>query len=425
MIFIDWLSIYQVYPPKSLPVIGDAVVQKFDLETGDMVYETIQGYQHEGSFDSALRVRCDGSIIEVSGNPSKFDRLDNVFGIGSIESCVEVYNRVLEQLGLPPFTIDESTYSKRLQRSDQFIDDGAKITRVDLTRNFSSGSAENALRALRWISSQTWKGRAAQLYPNGLTVDFPNARGKQGKRVYLKYYSKAGSLNLKWDNELDGEYCKKLKAWVEDVGLIRQEVSLKSNTLRENGLERIDRWEYQTMLNIIQKQSVHQNQGGALSDVVGEVAPRLIQQGVTPGQAGKCAGIVSLWLSGTNVRPLFPRSTFYKVRKQLLPFGIDISIPCDVSRFPIATQEVNLEQLEPPSWYRYTPPSQGVGELELALLPCANDPSPPMKAVSSGEPLGGRVYDLLPDRCMDSEPREPLESSPLAKYIHAKAKQQS
>ncbi|WP_414639405.1 phage/plasmid replication domain-containing protein [Achromobacter sp.] len=46
------------------------------------------------------------------------------------------------------------------------------------------------------------------------------------------------------------------------------------------------------------------------------------------------------------------RATFYRHRSQLLKYGIDISVPSNVSRLPIRVKTVEVAALEAPDWYR-------------------------------------------------------------------------
>ncbi|MCL7708226.1 Replication-associated protein G2P, partial [Enterobacter kobei] len=61
-------------------------------------------FQHKGSFCDQVSISIKGSILKMSGNPSRWNRLDNLFGHTSVDACVQVYNRILNDLGLPEFT---------------------------------------------------------------------------------------------------------------------------------------------------------------------------------------------------------------------------------------------------------------------------------------------------------------------------------
>ena len=133
MVFLDWLSVYQDHKPGSLPVLGadwvltspidvegvyefdevegsegSAFVHFVDFQTGEVVerpvsWKSVRAYQHPGSFDTKLRIRCDGSRVTVSGNPSAFCRMDNLFGFTEVSQAVDFYNVILQSLGMPSF----------------------------------------------------------------------------------------------------------------------------------------------------------------------------------------------------------------------------------------------------------------------------------------------------------------------------------
>jgi len=180
---IDWLTMYQdhggtaVLPVVSvgveqgaagvtvepLPVICRHTFQRTDTETG-AVDEFRSPRQFQGSFSTSISVRCDGRRVEVSGNPSKFCRLDNLFGYRTLDSAVAVFNAVLAHLGLPPFT--RATYYRPLQsRTDKhdFVTDGAVFTRFDLTVNHAVGDPRQVRPFIRAISSQSIQGALGHL----------------------------------------------------------------------------------------------------------------------------------------------------------------------------------------------------------------------------------------------------------------------
>ena len=77
--FCDWLSIYQNHFRSDLPKIADGVVMCFDKE-GVIETATLKKSRIEGSFETAVFVRCDGETVWFDGNVSKWGRSDNVFG---------------------------------------------------------------------------------------------------------------------------------------------------------------------------------------------------------------------------------------------------------------------------------------------------------------------------------------------------------
>ena len=162
MLFVDWLNCSQQFPAGAYPdFLGGRVVSidgacglqrapVLDRDTGaleeqwsicggedelSIEFDSAKFASHRGTYETNLMVRMIGGKLEVRGNPSGFGRLDNVFGY-SLDDAIEVYNEVLESLGLPCFTQGEETQIW-LQNEEKFHHDytGVKISRVDLTEN--------------------------------------------------------------------------------------------------------------------------------------------------------------------------------------------------------------------------------------------------------------------------------------------------
>ena len=101
--FIDWLTIHQDFD-KPIRLIGDRASIVIDTVTGEHLSMTQPTYKYEGSHSTSIRVIISGNRITVKGNPSRINRLDNLFGFTSISQCVAVYNKILLSLDLPVFT---------------------------------------------------------------------------------------------------------------------------------------------------------------------------------------------------------------------------------------------------------------------------------------------------------------------------------
>jgi len=169
MWFIDKLNMYQDHE-NELPTIGS-----------------------EGSFSSSLRIRCNGTRVCIEGNPSRWNRAENLFGFNSIEYCISIYNHILITLGLPPFT--KATIAEYRQGEDgkkvELITNGSVLTHIDVTRNLSvrAGCEVSYLRGLSTLT--IGKSQKPYLYANNMTVDW-----YKGSTVrYTKAYVKSHDLN--------------------------------------------------------------------------------------------------------------------------------------------------------------------------------------------------------------------------------------
>ncbi len=361
MYFIDWLKVTQTYPEGGLPLVGDELISTIDLETGERLRESPNMKRLEGSYSSKLSIRCDGFTITVDGNPSRWHRLDNLFGLRTFDEAIQVYNSILDDYGLPPFT--KNTSLEWLQGDDGHkatrCGDGARFLRVDWTQNLEVG-ANNELPFLRALSSQSvGKGKHPQLYANGQTVDW----GRGSTLWYLKAYNKAHELRVhltknrcKQLTKEDIAYLKQLIAYCEQYGIVRTEKEFKSAFMKRKNLcyygmaSEIEFYKYLTDIDeIVEKVEM------ATVDYE-TIADQLLDKEIVKSRqaANATQGYALAWLHGQDLKRTMGRRQFYEHKGRLLGLGLDISNTCDVSRLPQITREreIFVRPALPPSWYR-------------------------------------------------------------------------
>lgn len=358
MWFIDKLNVQQRYDFK-LPVIGEHGVLRYDLATGETISDSPKSKLIEGSYSSAITIRCNGSCVAVTGNPSRFNRPENVFGFSTFKECIDVYNLILAKFDLPQLT--KSTYYNYLQSPDgtkaQIACDGAMIDHIDFTRNFSVGcGAEH--RFIKALSGhKISRGQEPYLYPNGKSVDWY----KGSEYLYKKVYVKSADLinhkrkRLKGVSKEDVEYYEKLIDWCNEIGMLREEHSFKQTFLRRKkhcfyGLTKEkDFLPYlKDIENVIERFTVMNTQYETIAD-------RLIEEKIVKSkQAANATQCVYLkWIHGDNLE--IGKSQFYTHRKRLCSIGIDISMPHDITRMPIQIRKndlVDVKAVTPPDWYQ-------------------------------------------------------------------------
>lgn len=328
MAFCDWLTLYQVHPEGGLPRINDGAVWAVDSD-GVIDWTTEKKLTHVGSYDTKIRIKCDGSRVTLDGNISRFGRPDNVFGY-SVRQCIHRANALLAQFGLPPFTAPRVSMD-----GDSPIVGGAIITRVDLTENYATGSERNALRLVNYLAGQDAGRRATvkQYGYNGVTWN------EGSKYWYSKLYLKAESI---------GEHAtESLQDWVRKQGIARHEISLKARYLAQNNLRHITNWE--------------QDELGRTADMDNVIYNRFAEV-LTRGTAvhtplehipGRLGDLALAWRAGKNVwadANYSPR-TKRAWRKALLPYGIDIKQQSNAVRLNTRVEVITLEQAQAPAWY--------------------------------------------------------------------------
>jgi II/X family phage/plasmid replication protein len=362
--FLDKMNVVQEHYTNELRLVGTDLIIRIDLQTGDE-RSAPDKLQLEGSHSSSLMIRSNGSRVEVYGNPSRWNRMDNLFGLTTIDECMQVYNHILRSLDLPEFT--KCTKYMPLQQSENedpvYTSDGALIKHLDFTRNMAVGEG-NEMTFTRGLASHSI-GRSIKpyLYPDGNTVDWfgKNLTQNGSTHRYVKVYNKAVDLKrhqrraFKNATEIDKKYYEKIQKYCTENGVVREEHSFKNRFLKENmlfgyGLVKESYFtQYLTCIDEIRKRF-----GGVRMEQESIADHLLEDQVVKSRQAANATQMFYLmWLTGQQLDR--SKSQYYVHKQRLLEIGIDISIPLDVTRAPLRIKEaveIEVKPLAVPDWYR-------------------------------------------------------------------------
>lgn len=364
MFFIDRLFIQQDHLQGGLPLVGRHMIERVELETGEKLPPSVNQKILEGSFSTKLTIRCDGQRVRVEGNPSCWQRMDNLFGLKTIDECVAVYNHVLAQYGLPPFT-KNSRISHR-QRPDgkvaQLIGDGAEITGIDWTINHEVGQG-NVHSFIRGMSSMLiGRGRKPKLYPDGNTCNW----GEASTWVMSKLYSKAAELKrhlLKVQRKREPiaeerlSYIHELIDYCEQKGVVREEHSIRQALLKRHTLQFYGLVTEQDFIPHLKDIENAMNNIQISHDEHQSIAHQLLAAGAvdTLRQANTTMSYFSIWQHGGDLRDVLKERQFYQHKARLKTIGIDIGQKFDVSRMcPTLrrTEVIEVKSLQVPDWYK-------------------------------------------------------------------------
>lgn len=345
--FCDWVSIYQAHEALGdpLPKINDGCFVRYDVH-GAHESTTLKKLKIEGSHETGIFVRCDGQTVWFEGNVSKFGRQDNVFGFSFIQ-CIERINTILGGLGLPPFTPGKAF---RSQTNDKTFYTGARVTRLDLTNNFQSGSPENAYAFMRHLAMQQASRLKTGTHGEGETVDF----GRGSRRVYSKAYLKAPELLRHMKKKPKGEetsysvpfdpYISQLADWCASVGLVRFETTYKSTYLIDNAQHFLGGLDMRFLeQDFIKRQEVF-TRANCEADELSSLDKNTL-------------ACYRMWQAGDDITAKFKKSQFYKYRSALLPYGVDIAIKSNVINFQPRVKVIQLSQCPVPDFYQLPQPS--------------------------------------------------------------------
>ncbi|EEG8885769.1 Replication-associated protein G2P, partial [Salmonella enterica] len=193
--FYDWLTIEQDFGYQ-LPILSDVAYQRIHLESGEASALSQPTFQHKGSFCDVISISIRGSLLKVSGNPSRWGRLDNLFGLKSVDACVYVYNEILSLLGLPVFTKCTRLMPRQGKENEavSLVADGACIRELHITSNRSVGKG-NEDAYISGLSTLPYRNSVPRLHSNGKSVDWLSKKGN-ASLIYPTVYNKAHELAL-------------------------------------------------------------------------------------------------------------------------------------------------------------------------------------------------------------------------------------
>jgi II/X family phage/plasmid replication protein len=290
--------------------------------------------------------------------------MDNLFGLQTLDECVEIYNHVLAKYDLPPFTKNTRLQHRQTSefKSSSLIGNGAEITSIDWTKNHEVGEGKERSFISGMSSMQIGRGRTPKLYPNGMTCNW----GEGSTWNMSKLYCKKHELNehLKKDQkrnngitEAQSKYVKKLINYCEKRGVVREEHSLRQGLLKRHNLQ---------FYGLVSEQDFHkhildiENAMNTLQvnhDEHQSIAHQLLASGAvnTLRKANVTMSYFSVWQHGEDLRNILSQSQFYEHKARLKHIGIDIGQPFDVSRMCPTLKRSELIEVKPlpvPNWYQ-------------------------------------------------------------------------
>ncbi|MDD5323305.1 MAG: phage/plasmid replication protein [Methylococcales bacterium] len=371
-VFIDWIYLAQTHAAE-LPLVGGTIRAKSDkvehLEVDGVKYlvmsndkekaapgYTISSIQHQGSHDTKVITRCEGSTVTLSGNVGRLDRPDNIFNY-VLDETITKASAVVNQYGLPSFTAGTCHGKSTLSEHDRDLGlwtewTGAVMRELHVTQNFSTGSEAIAKEVMNYMGGLRAARIAKGRYGDESIVFGHLAR--KGKRMHkaIVVYRKAAEMLAHAKGQ---EAKKRVKASEEyqlahETGLVRIECKWGTDYLRDNKLRFIGE---ATMTNII---SLFKAETNFLLNASPDRTARVIAD-LPP----KVRSAALHWIRGDDLRLLMSRATFYRMIKALAHYGIDASEPRRVDGRPNSEAALQcmldalpvfeLRPLVIPDWY--------------------------------------------------------------------------
>lgn len=275
---------------------------------GELDWGIFKRMQMLGSYASTVQVRSarmsDGrQAIRVSGNLVKWFQGHNVFGTNDLPGLVvEALSKILEVGNI-------NASGSELQ---SWAAGDIELMRVDCTESADFGNEKrvlNALRSLDQTSNMKFRGRGQF---NGHSLLF----GKGSRTWSLTLYSKGTELRK---HKLPISLAETPLQEFAD-GMLRMEFRLLSMHLKELTLGKLSAWCDTTA------PTVHQMM---LKNLQISDAYMTDSESIIESLPSRCKAIYQLWKDGHDLRTIYPKNTFYRHRRALLGYGVDIAIKQD------------------------------------------------------------------------------------------------
>ena len=259
----------------------------------------------EGSHSSKIQLQSHSeNLVYFTGNPVKFLQGHNLFGTNDIRHLMRLFFDELltdkhKSLGLCP---DPFQY-------DLIQDGHYELTRVDINESWHLNNIREVQAWIRAVGETAYlKHRGAGQF-SGDTAYF----GKKSRRWGLKCYSKGNEIKAK-DHKLPPELCIPEMLEYADKSL-RIEAFIRQLELKRRGLHVLSNWDIDTptelLLECLSKLE--------LSDVY------MLKDEILDSLPPRLRLTYQAWLNGDDLKTVLPRPTFYRYRKQILEYGVDIS----------------------------------------------------------------------------------------------------
>jgi II/X family phage/plasmid replication protein len=300
---IDWVT--AILPCKHDPSkLISGMVMSFD-SLGNPEWTVNKKLSVEGSYSSKIQLKSHtDNQIWISGNPTKFLQGHNIFGSNDLVHVMGLFFDELlkfDNLGLSP---DPFQYAA--------IKDGQyALSRVDVNESWHLDNSKDVLAWIRALGTTAYmKHRGAGQF-SGDTAYF----GKNSRRWSLKCYSKGNEIAVRGHGLHPDLQIPELIQYANKS--LRIEAVIRQLELKRIGLDIASNWDIDTaeelLLNYIQ--NLEMSDVYMLKDDVLDTLPTRLRM------------VYQSWMNGDDLKQIMTKPTFYRVRKQLEKYGIDIATP--------------------------------------------------------------------------------------------------
>lgn len=328
--FVDWLSIHQKH--NGLPDLNGGYFMELDADESEK-WKTAKHMRLEGSHSTSVLVRSFAGEVQIRGNVGRWCRSDNVFNV-DFETTIARANQIVDCFGLPIFS-DDGDYWEDKDGKVRSL--GAAVTRLDLTRNYATGSPADAVRYMAWLDGLSLpyikRGRSV----GSTTVQWGSNSGRYkliayNKAVEMLAHAKGEDGRKEVEDSAIYQYCLR-------EGIVRVELKLGRLELEEKGLRFLGDINMSKLQALFDEKITFLHGAKVREDLDLADLPSNVRLAATAYQ------------SGIDVSQLLTRATLYRYAKQLRPYGVDLLSAPDIQRLKTTVRELNIQAVDAPDWY--------------------------------------------------------------------------
>ncbi len=270
---------------------------------GDIEWVSNKKTVVEGSYSAKFTIKAHThGLIYFSGNPSKFLQGHNLFGSNDLRYLLsKTFDELLkkEELGLSPDPFQlQSIY-----------DGDYELTRVDINETWHLDNQHDVVAWIRAVGEKAYLKHRGSGQFAGDTAYF----GKDSERWGLKCYSKGLEILAK-GRQLPPELCiPEMMEYAQKA--LRIEAFIRQKELNKRRINKVSDWDID-MPEVLLLEYLSKLEMGDVymlkDDVLNSLPPKLRL-------------VYQSWLNHDDLKTILPRASFYRYRKELLAYGLDIS----------------------------------------------------------------------------------------------------
>lgn len=332
--FVDWINIHQKH--GGLPDLNGGFFMELDVsDDGALVekWKTAKHYRVEGSYSTALMLRSGAGQVELRGNVGRWCRSDNVFNL-DFDGVIRRSNQILDCYGLPVFSDDGDYWT---DKDGKVRSNGAAVTRLDLTRNYSTGSPNDAVRFMAWLDGQSLPYIRRGRKVGSSTVQWGSNKG----RYKLIAYNKAQEMLDHAKNDEQRAEIKKSRIfeYCYFQGIVRVELKVGRLELEERGLRFLGDVNMEKLQGLFDEKVAFLHNAKAQEDLDLSDLPAAVRL------------TFAAYQNAVDVSQILEPRTLSRHAKLLRPYGVDILSAPDVQRLRTQVRELTIQAVDAPEWY--------------------------------------------------------------------------